>query len=340
MANIIALDAMGGDHGPSVTLPAALAALNKQPDLRLILVGPRGLIEAELARHKADVSERLSIQHASETVGMDEPPAQALRTKKDSSMRVAINLVKTGAAQACVSAGNTGALMATARFVLRTLPGIDRPAIITAWPTMRGHIHILDLGANVDSTPEQLLQFGVMGSLLVSALEGKTNPKVCLLNIGVEDIKGNEAVKKAAELFRASDLNYGGYIEGDEIFTGNADVVVCDGFVGNVTMKASEGLAKMISQLMKQAFMRTIFTRLAGLVALPVINAFRRTVDTRQYNGASLVGLNGIVVKSHGGADAYAFECAILVALAEIQKQVPQLIGRRLASLHAENARA
>jgi glycerol-3-phosphate acyltransferase PlsX len=340
MANIIALDAMGGDHGPGVTIPAALAALNKQPDLRLILVGPHDLIEAELARHKAGVSERLSIQHASETVGMDEPPAQALRTKKNSSMRVAINLVKTGAAQACVSAGNTGALMATARFVLRTLPGIDRPAIITAWPTMRGHIHILDLGANVDSTPEQLLQFGMMGSLLVSALEGKTNPKVCLLNIGVEDIKGNEAVKRAAELFRASDLNYGGYIEGDEIFAGNTDVVVCDGFVGNVTMKASEGLAKMISHLMKQAFMRNIFTRLAGMVALPVINAFRRTVDTRQYNGASLVGLNGIVVKSHGGADAYAFECAILVAMAEIQKQVPQLIGRRLASLHAQSAHA
>lgn len=340
MANIIALDAMGGDHGLSVTIPAALAALNKHPDLRLILVGPRELIEPELTRHPAAVNERLSIQHASEIVGMDEPPAQALRTKKDSSMRVAINLVKNAAAQACVSAGNTGALMATARFVLRTLPGIDRPAIITAWPTMRGHVHILDLGANVDSTPEQLLQFGVMGSMLVSALEGKPNPKVCLLNIGVEDIKGNEAVKKAAELFRASDLNYGGYIEGDAIFAGSADVVVCDGFVGNVTMKASEGLAKMISQLMKQAFMRTIFTRLAGLVALPVINAFRRSVDTRQYNGASFVGLNGIVIKSHGGADAYAFECAIGVARAEIQKQVPQLIGRRLASQLAQSAHA
>jgi glycerol-3-phosphate acyltransferase PlsX len=331
---------MGGDHGPDVTIPAALAALNKHPDLKLILVGPRELIESELARHQAGVSERLSIQHASQIVEMDEEPAKALRTKKDSSMRVAINLVKNGTAQACVSAGNTGALMATARFVLRTLPGIDRPAIISAWPTMHGHIHILDLGANVDSTPEQLLQFGVMGSLLVSALEGKPNPKVCLLNIGVEDIKGNEAVKKAAELFRASDLNYGGYIEGDGIFAGSADVVVCDGFVGNVTMKASEGLAKMISQLMKQAFMRSIFTRLAGWVALPVINAFRRSVDTRQFNGASFVGLNGIVVKSHGGADVYASECAIAVALAEIQKQVPQLIGQRLASQQAQSAQA
>ncbi len=335
MANTIALDVMGGDHGPSVTVPAARAVLARHPDLRLILVGPRDVIEAELARHRAGEGERLIIQHASETVAMDEPPAHALRTKKDSSMRVAINLVKGGSAQACVSAGNTGALMATARFVLRTLPGIDRPAIITAWPTMHGHVHILDLGANVDSTPEQLLQFGVMGSLLVSALEGKTDPRVCLLNIGVEDIKGNEAVKKAAALFRASDLNYGGFIEGDEIFTGHADVVVCDGFVGNIVTKASEGLAKMISQLMKQAFMRNLFTRLAGVLALPVINAFRKSVDTRRYNGASLVGLNGIVVKSHGGADAVAFDYAILVALAEIQKQVPQLIGRRLASMHA-----
>jgi len=335
MASTIALDVMGGDHGPSVTIPAALAVLARQPDLRLILVGPHDVIEAELARHRAGTGERLIVQHASETVAMDEPPAHALRTKKDSSMRVAINLVKSGSAQACVSSGNTGALMATARFVLRTLPGIDRPAIITAWPTMHGHVHVLDLGANVDSTPEQLLQFGIMGSLLVSALEGKTDPQVCLLNIGVEDIKGNEAVKKAATLFRASDLNYGGFIEGDEIFTGHADVVVCDGFVGNVVTKASEGLAKMISQFMKQAFMRNIFTRLAGVVALPVINAFRKSVDTRRYNGASLVGLNGIVVKSHGGADAVAFEYAILVALAEIQKQVPQLIGQRLASMHA-----
>lgn len=334
MANTIALDVMGGDHGPSVTIPAALAVLARQPDLRLILVGPHDVIESELARHRAGAGERLVVQHASETVAMDEPPAHALRTKKDSSMRVAIDLVKSGSAQACVSSGNTGALMATARFVLRTLPGIDRPAIITAWPTMHGHVHVLDLGANVDSTPEQLLQFGIMGSLLVSALEGKTDPQVCLLNIGVEDIKGNEAVKKAATLFRASDLNYGGFIEGDEIFTGHADVVVCDGFVGNVVTKASEGLAKMISQFMKQAFMRNIFTRLAGVVALPVINAFRKSVDTRRYNGASLVGLNGIVVKSHGGADAVAFEYAILVALTEIQKQVPQLIGLRLASMH------
>jgi glycerol-3-phosphate acyltransferase PlsX len=324
---------MGGDHGLTVTIPAALAVLAEQPDLELILVGQRDAIERALAIAGAPAHPRVRIRHASETVAMDESPATALRSKKDSSMRVAIDLVKAGEAGACVSAGNTGALMATARFVLKTLPGIDRPAIITAWPTMRGHVHVLDLGANVDSTPDQLFQFGVMGSLLVEALENKPRPKVCLLNIGVEDIKGNETVKRAAELFRASDLNYGGYVEGDEIFTNNPDVVVCDGFVGNVTMKASEGLARMISQLMKESFLKNPFTRLAGLVAMPVIRAFRRKVDPRLYNGASLVGLNGIVIKSHGGTDAVGFACAIRVAVSEVRKQVPQLIGARLAAL-------
>ncbi len=329
----IALDAMGGDHGLKVTIPAALAMLDKQADLKLILVGPQEAIRAQLAQHGRAEDARLVVHPASQVVGMDEPPAQALRSKKDSSMRVAINLVKDGTAQACVSAGNTGALMATARFVLKTLPGIDRPAIITALPTMQGHVHMLDLGANVDSTPEQLLQFGIMGSLLVGAIEHKQSPKVCLLNIGVEDIKGNETVKKAAELFRKSELNYGGYVEGDEIFTGNADVVVCDGFVGNITMKASEGLARMIAQLMKDAFMRTVFTRLAGLIALPVIKAFRRKVDHRQYNGGTLVGLTGIVIKSHGSADVLAFGYAVQVAISEVRNQVPQLIGSKLASL-------
>ena len=296
----IAIDTMGGDHGLKVTIPAALAMLKRQPDLKLILVGPAELIRAELAKHRGNESERLVVHPATQVVGMDEPPAQALRSKKDSSMRVAINLVKDGTAQACVSAGNTGALMATARFVLKTLPGIDRPAIITALPTMHGHVHMLDLGANVDSTPEQLLQFGIMGSLLVGALEHKPRPKVCLLNIGVEDIKGNETVKKAAELFRNSDLNYGGYMEGDEIFTGNADVVVCDGFVGNITMKSSEGLARMIAQLMKDAFMRNVFTRLAGLIALPVIKAFRKKVDHRQYNGGDYrIGWRGYKRHDH-----------------------------------------
>lgn len=321
---------MGGDHGGSVTVPAALAALQKVLDLRLILVGQREVIARELARHGGSESERLRIHHAAEVVGMDEPPAQALRTKKDSSMRVAIDMIKRAEAQAAVSAGNTGALMATARFVLKTLPGIDRPAIITTLPTLRGHVHMLDLGANVDCTPEQLLQFAIMGSILVSALEGKSRPRVALLNIGEEDIKGNETVKKAAELLRASQVNYCGYVEGDEIYLGDMDVIVCDGFVGNVALKTSEGLAQMISQMVKEEFTRNLFTRISGLLALPVIRAFRRRVDPRQYNGATLIGLNGTVIKSHGSADAVAFEHAILEALEEVRQQVPQRIGREL----------
>jgi glycerol-3-phosphate acyltransferase PlsX len=337
LAVTIALDAMGGDHGPAVTVPGALAALRSHPDLKLVLVGQRAVLEKELARHAGAEGDRLRIQEASQVVGMDEPPAQALRGKKDSSMRVAINLVKSGEAQAIVSAGNTGALMATARFVLKTLPGIDRPAIITAFPTVHGHVHILDLGANVDSTPEQLLQFGIMGSLLVGAVERKDRPLVALLNVGVEDIKGNEVVKMADELFRASDLNYHGYVEGDEIYLGKVDVIVCDGFVGNVALKASEGLARMISQFMKEEFTRTLFSKLAALVALPVLNALRRRLDPRQYNGASLVGLNGIVIKSHGGTDTIGFEYAIRVAAEEVQNQLPQLIGARLTTLQGQN---
>ncbi len=327
---------MGGDRGPAVTVPGALAALRSRPDLNLVLVGQRAVLEKELARHGGAESERLKLLHASEMVGMDEPPAQALRGKKDSSMRVAINLVKSGEVQAVVSAGNTGALMATARFVLKTLPGIDRPAIITAFPTVHGHVHILDLGANVDSSPEQLLQFGIMGSLLVGAVERKERPLVALLNVGVEDIKGNEVVKKADELFRASALNYHGYVEGDEIYLGKVDVIVCDGFVGNVALKASEGLARMISQFMKEEFTRSLFAKLAALVALPVLNALRRRLDPRQYNGASLVGLNGIVIKSHGGTDAIGFEYAIRVAVEEVQNQLPQLIGARLTTLQGQ----
>jgi len=337
VAVTIAVDAMGGDHGPAVTVPAALAARQRQSELKLILVGQREILAAELARRGAREDEQLVVHHASEVVGMDEPPAQALRGKKDSSMRVAINLVKQGEAQATVSAGNTGALMATARFVLKTLPGIDRPAIITAFPTLYGHVHILDLGANVDSTPEQLLQFGIMGSLLVGAVDRKERPVVMLLNVGAEDIKGNEAVKKADELFRTANLNYHGYIEGDEIYLGRAgnppDVIVCDGFVGNVALKTSEGLAKMISQFMKEEFTRGPFARLAALLSMPVLKALRRRLDPRQYNGASLVGLNGIVIKSHGGTDAAGFENAIHVAIQEVRNQIPQLIGTKLTSL-------
>jgi len=311
LAVTIALDAMGGDHGPAVTVPGALAALRTTPDLNLILVGQEDVLLAELARHGATASEHLKLQHASEVVGMDEPPAQALRGKKDSSMRIAINLVKNGEAEAVVSAGNTGALMAT----------------------VHGHVHILDLGANLDSDAEQLLQFGIMGALLVGAVEHKERPLVALLNVGVEDIKGNEVVKKADALFRASALNYHGYVEGDEIYLGKVDVIVCDGFVGNVALKTSEGLARMISQFMREEFTRNPFAKFAALVALPVLNALRRRLDPRQYNGASLVGLNGVVVKSHGGTDAVGFENAIHVATTAVQNQVTQIISQRLASL-------
>ena len=324
---------MGGDHGVSVTIPAALATLRDEPDLRLIVVGLRDAIVEELKRQRATESDRLVIHHASEIVGMDESPALALRGKKDSSLRVAIDLVKSGEAQAAVSAGNTGALMATARFVLKMLADIDRPAICTTLPTLNGHVHMLDLGANVDSSPEQLVQFAFMGSILVSGIENKPKPRVGLLNVGEEDIKGSETVKKAHELLRASPLNYCGYVEGDEIYLGDMDVIVCDGFVGNIALKTSEGLAKMIGQFLRQEFKRSVFTMLAGLVAMPVLKAFRRRVDPSRYNGASLLGLNGIVIKSHGGADARAMRHAILVACAEVRRQVPARIGQELQAL-------
>ncbi|MEE9595587.1 MAG: phosphate acyltransferase PlsX [Acidiferrobacterales bacterium] len=333
MTATIALDAMGGDHGPGITVPAALAALRSYASIKLILVGQRDALVPELQKQRAGESERLSIHHASQLVGMDEPPAQALRTKKDSSMRVAINLVKTGGAQACVSAGNTGALMATARFVLKTLPGIDRPAIIATLPTIQGHVHVLDLGANVDCTAEQLLQFAIMGSILVSSIEDNPSPRVGLLNIGEEDIKGNETVKGAAELLRNSKVNYCGYVEGDEIYTGDMDVVICDGFVGNVALKTSEGLAKMITHFMRQEFRRNILTKMAGLASLPVLKRFHRRVDPRRYNGASLAGLNGVVIKSHGGADALAFRYAIEEALNEVNKHFPEQISEKLESM-------
>lgn len=327
---------MGGDHGVTVTVPAALAVLNKQPELKLILVGARETLDSELDRHRADESKRLVVCHTSQVVDMNDPPAHALRTKKDSSMRVAIDLIKRGEAQAMVSAGNTGALMATARFVLKTLPGIDRPAIVTTLPTIRDHVHVLDLGANVDCTPEQLLQFAIMGSILVNAIDNKPDPRIGLLNIGEEDIKGNETVKKAAELLRGSGLNYCGYIEGNEIYTGDMDVIVCDGFVGNIALKTSEGLAQMLSFFIKQEFTRNAFTKLASMFALPVLRAFRNRVDPRRYNGATLIGLNGTVIKSHGGADAIAFEYAIRVAVEEVRNQVPQRIGARLAAAMAQ----
>jgi glycerol-3-phosphate acyltransferase PlsX len=263
---------------------------------------------------------------------MDELPSKALRSKKDSSMRVAIDLVQSGEAQACVSAGNTGALMATARFVLKTLAQVDRPAISTAIPSLSGQTHVLDLGANVDCSAENLFQFAVMGSELVSAVHEVASPKVGLLNIGQEEIKGNDQVKEAHELLARSSLNYVGYVEGDDIFLGDVDVVVCDGFVGNVALKTSEGAAKLMSQRLKEQFKRNWLTRLSGLVAMPVIRRFRRDFDPRRYNGASLLGLRGIVIKSHGGADVVAFENAVRIAEKEIHSNVPQRIADRVAT--------
>jgi glycerol-3-phosphate acyltransferase PlsX len=327
---------MGGDHGPTVVVPAALQALTEHKDLTLILVGDQQVLELEIRNHGAAVGGRIQIRHASQTVAMDELPSVALRTKKDSSMRVAIDLVKDGTAHACVSAGNTGALMATARFVLKTLPGIDRPAICSALPTIKGHTHVLDLGANVDSQTDVLFQFAVMGSALTSAVENIARPTVGLLNIGAEEMKGNDQVKEAGRLLAASELNYVGFIEGDDIYAGTVDVVVCDGFVGNVALKTSEGVARMIRHYMEQSFRRTLWTKLVAMLALPVLKSFKAKIDPRQYNGASLLGLQGIVIKSHGGADVVAYTNAIKEAVVEVRKNVPQRIAKNLAEVLVE----
>lgn len=327
---IISLDAMGGDHGPGVTVPAAIHILTREADIKIILVGDRDVLQREIQNAGSSESDRLAIEHASQVVEMDDSASQALRGKKDSSMRVAINLVKEGRAHACVSAGNTGALMATARFVLKTLPGIDRPAICTMLPSIYGHTHVLDLGANIDSSAEHLFEFAVMGSVLASAVDNKTRPTVGLLNIGEEEIKGNERVKEAARILNASNLNYVGFIEGDGIYLGDIDVVVCDGFIGNVMLKASEGVAKLFAQSLKSEFKRNPLTILAGLITIPVLKAFRKRIDPRAYNGASLLGLQGIVIKSHGGADQYAYGKAILEARKEVIKDVPNMISQQL----------
>lgn len=333
MSLTISIDAMGGDHGPEVVIPAAIRALKLHPNVKLILVGDQDILKTCLEKHHAQDDERFVIHHASQQVAMDESPALALRTKKDSSMRVAINLVKEGTAAACVSAGNTGALMATARFVLKTLPGIERPAIISALPTMKGHSYVLDLGANVDSTAEHLVQFAVMGSVLAEVIEGKTNPTIGLLNIGSEEIKGNERVKEAARLLSAIDLNYYGFVEGDGLYRGDVDVVVCDGFVGNVALKASEGVVHMIRHFLRQSFSRNIFTKIAGLIASPVLKHFRDELDPRAYNGANFIGLQGIVIKSHGGADEIGYANAINIAILEAEKDVPNIISKHLEIL-------
>lgn len=318
---------MGGDHGLDVVVPACVSAAKKNPDLKLILVGSQDKIGVALKKHGILSSPQFSVVHASEVVDMDELPSRALRNKKDSSMRVAINLVKDGKAQACVSAGNTGALMATARFVLKTLPGIDRPAIISEVPTMKGKTWIIDLGANVDSCAEHLFQFAVMGSALIQAVEKKTKPKIALLNIGVEEIKGNDQVKRTAHMLaECSLMNYVGYVEGDHFYTGEVDLVVCDGFVGNVALKASEGIAKLILTLLKESFNKNWLAKCAALIALPALNRLKQRIDPSRYNGASLLGLNGIVVKSHGGANHVGFQFAIEEAILEVKNNVVDLV--------------
>lgn len=334
----LAVDCMGGDHGLATTLPACVRFLESHPAARLLLVGQQVVIEEQWGRLKgaAAVQARIGIVPASEVVTMDDPVEIALRKKKDSSMRVAILQVKEGRAQAAVSAGNTGALMAVARYVLKTIDGIDRPAIATQMPNGQGGATtVLDLGANVDCTPEHLLQFGIMGSALVSVQLNNESPTVGLLNIGEEAIKGSEVVKKAGELLRAAGqagiLNFHGNVEGNDIFKGTTDIVVCDGFVGNVALKASEGLASMVASLLKQEFSRNIFTRLIAVVAYPVLASFKRRVDHRRYNGAALLGLRGLVFKSHGSADEVAFSYALETAHEAASHALLSRVEQRIA---------
>ena len=333
MGVTVAIDCMGGDHGPSVTVPAAHAFLRNHPEARVVLVGRPDALDQASSAIGTTFGERVSLQPAAEVVLMDDPPAIAMRTKKDSSMRVAIDLVKAGRAQAAVSAGNTGALMAISRFVLKTLPGIDRPAIATVLPTRKGQTYVLDLGANVDCLPEHLLQFGIMGAMLVSAVEHVDRPTVGLLNIGEEAIKGNDVVKRAAELLKTSGLNFYGNVEGDDIYKGTTDVVVCDGFVGNVALKTSEGLAQMLATFLREEFSRNVLSKAMAIVALPALKRFKRRVDHRRYNGAALLGLRGVVVKSHGSADAFAFEQAIHRAAEAASNRLIERITERMTAM-------
>ncbi|MDH3337353.1 MAG: phosphate acyltransferase PlsX [Gammaproteobacteria bacterium] len=327
--SIISLDAMSGDLGAEVVVRAAHRALHKHAKLKLLIVGDEEELRGHIMRIIGD-EPRLSIVHASEVVAMSESPADALRKKKDSSMRVAINLVKEGKADACVSAGNTGALMATAKFVLKMLPGIDRPAIITELPAKGGSLHMLDLGANTLCTAEHLFQFAVMGSIVTEDITGIENPRIALLNIGAEDSKGHGTIKDAAAMLNGSTLNYIGFIEGSELFSGKADVVVTDGFTGNVALKTMEGTVDLIVHSLRRAFTRNLFAKIQAMLARPVLSHLAGRMDPRKYNGATLVGLNGIVIKSHGSADSFAFEHAIETAVVEVQNQVPQQIGNLL----------
>jgi glycerol-3-phosphate acyltransferase PlsX len=334
----ISIDCMGGDHGPTVTIPAALSFLQKESGAELVLVGLEEVIRAELRKHKAEQHPRLSVVHATEQVLMDDPLEVALRRKKDSSMRVAIEQVKDGKAQACVSAGNTGALMAVSRYVLKTMPGVDRPAICTIFPNQKGGpTYMLDLGANVDCEAHHLHQFAIMGSVLVTAMEGIARPSIGLLNVGTEDIKGNEVVKQTAPLLRADHergaLNFYGNVEGNDIFTGTTDVVVCDGFVGNVTLKAVEGVARFFATTTRAAFKQNALTMLGALIGRGALKTLKDKLNPSRYNGASLLGLRGLVFKSHGGADAYSYEWAIRRAFEAAKHDLQAHLSTKIAEL-------
>jgi phosphate acyltransferase len=326
----IAVDAMGGDHGPTVVVPASLQAVRRDPNLRVVLIGLSDAVQAVLRDGAAPFGDRVAVRDASQVVAMDEKPQDALRKKKDSSMRVAIDMVKAGEADACVSAGNTGALMATARFVLKTIEGIDRPAIISRIRARRGHTHMLDLGANSECSAEHLFQFAVMGSVVASEMHGIPRPRIGILNIGEEHTKGDSVVQEAARLLSATDLNYLGFVEGDDIFSGEVDVVVTDGFTGNVALKTMEGLLNMGMQALKAEYTRNPLRYLSALASWPVFRSLRREFDPRTYNGASMVGLAGVVIKSHGSADVLSFANAVQVAAIEARNGVPTQIANLL----------
>jgi len=328
----VSIDASGGDFGFPVTVKAGINALGIYKDLHLHFVGDEKGIQKELNNHSIYKTflDRISITHTSEVINMDDSPSTALRHKKDSSMRVAIDLIENGTVDACVSAGNTGALMAIARFILKTIEGVDRPAIMGSFPTLNGHIHVLDLGANVDSKPETLLQFAFMGSITVQNTENIPNPTIGLLNVGVEEMKGHDRIQDTAELLKASSLNYSGFVEGDDIYKGVVDVIVCDGFEGNIALKASEGVANLFSYFLKKSFNRNLLTKIVALLAKPIMNNFKSHVDPGQYNGASLLGLKGVVVKSHGNADIDSYFQAIKEAYLEAHAKITDKISAQL----------
>ena len=329
----IAVDAMGGDGGPKIIMPSIKDFILENEDISVKIYGDENILSSYLKIFNDDTISRIEIIHSDEKVLSTDSPSHALRHKKKSSMSMAIQSVKDGKTQACISAGNTGALMAISRFILGTLDGIDRPAIESMLPSLSGHTHVLDLGANVDCKAEHLYQFAVMGSVLSMILDEKDNPKVGLLNVGEETIKGNPQVKNAHNLLKSSKLNYVGFVEGDDIFCGNIDVIVCDGFVGNIALKTSEGIAKFISSTLKDEFKKNVFTKIAGISSTKVLNSFKKVVDPRRYNGASLLGLKGIIIKSHGGADSFAFSNSLNIALKEVKKDVPTCIDKKLKDI-------